>query len=395
MCASLWDTGSLTERKYPSSEESETKRPTIVHSFGDYWRRLPQDVQGYILGILQSDPRALINLCRTSKEMYQLCRKIQVVDSTNRRNPIRKTVWEYILGFSDERDVKKCLLYRWVNLLLLTDESHYRNFAEAFPPEVLEYGFETRKQDLQEGHIELLSDRWFAHPLATSVLQIIPYEKVSRNDLLFFASAYPSIYSNPIFAEIHSVDPTESRLPLLWYELNDVDRAGAFGLPQNIHIVTDRKRSLESDEYLLGTSAEDLEVNRVADTPVFAFPLYGTDTRVRELEYLYTLTAPAWFKMVLPRMDVNALPSDKLYEILIGEGMRKSMEKLTNDLIRHYAEKSGIRECEGDANFFDVFDVALYVIPEWDPSSGWNLMVVGTVIVRPDDISPVGVNYWN
>jgi hypothetical protein len=288
--------------------------------------------------VLFDDPESLLALCSTSKYALQLCenpargvreRFPEVFAKIPERVPIT-----YILAARQLRkykDVQKCLLFGWLSL-----------------------AFRYSRGDM--GHFSTLQ-----------------YDKISRNDLLLWASTTPyTLLRSDVFYKMWLLrrPPYNQKMPYFWSQLSRWDRKA----PER-----SRRFMMNPNFY---REVDTLEARG-------GFPLYGNHG------------VPPEYVMDVARITFGSVPwlPENLLEdkaeaskyLRSGEFRRHIENYLNEDMRTFLAANSKLivhRTCT-DENFFDYFQTDLYALV-----TGRYVAIFGIVRVKEENISKYGIDYW-
>jgi hypothetical protein len=288
---------------------------------------------------------------------------------------------DWALSFKSERDIKKCLLYGWVWNLLSTDSDHWLNH-DAISKKSMRLRQEALGIDPDEYYNEI--QRWKFRIGEQSILKRVPYENVSRNDLLFFAST-ADLRGEAVFTAMLNLDL--SSLPTFWRVLKTEDVFGFMGFPQLIPIHDKANSSRLRADFTLADRPNDIRTyyNRAT------FPLFGTKTLSRRVQLVQNFSSFEDFNsegvVLASEVDYFNFITSPGFATHIREYMNRQINENTDQIC-------------GGIDFFRVFDVTLYVVPHSDIRLGMfhhnmGFLLLGIVNIQPGDISPVGIDYWS
>jgi hypothetical protein len=202
----------------------------------------------------------------------------------------------------------------------------------------------------------------------SNLLEGVGYNRVSRNDLLFFAST-------AFVTDIANLNiPPDSTF---WNRLrsSNISDEIRFQIEAKPYPQTEPLSSYGDNVLILGDGPSDIS----AYYRKAVFPILG-DGLPRSV-YMVEMFRP--YDIIAPG-NPELTPYEDIFDTVTSKDFVDKVKADLNEQV--HSHTGGL--CAG-LDFFNVFDVNLYVQPLLT-----GCRVFGGLNVRPQDISPVGVNYW-
>ena len=208
-----------------------------------------------------------------------------------------------------------------------------------------------------------MGSRWLVSSKVKSIVSSIPYDRISRNDLLLFSSTDED--------QLEVIRSTFSS-SFFWSTLQQYDLYELYGLPERIRIVDRGPPGLES-VLLVSFNLEDWGDLKDGN---HAVALHGTSASTGIAYYLRSI-----------KYDRSLLGED-LFDYLssldYAEHVRQSLLESIHPFVIHPRAKV----CRDFRNsIFSIFQFEIYSIPD---DSGW-IHLIGTIVPRSEDYNPLDV----